>query len=73
VNHIYLAHEGANTDHCLQCNGEEYEGNTGELNSYLVVEADGGTNVEVVMRYSEQALCDECAEAIKENKIQPVG
>ena len=59
---VFRTYAPAMTDHCQECGGEEYEGNTGTLRKYLVVDVEDVLGeIKRTSSYGEQDLCEECA------------
>ena len=63
--HLFLISLTAGSDHCRRCGGEEYEGDTGHLKQYLVVEEVKHTGpVPKYHTYEEEALCLSCMKGL---------
>lgn len=60
--YIFRLNTESNTDHCLNCGGEEHE-TCGILQTYLVVQSRG-LPILNLYNHDVQNLCDECARAL---------
>jgi len=64
MQYIYPVNAKAESDHCAECGGEEFEGGCGRLHPYLVIAVDR----EGFAEYEEKTVCDGCADGIESLK-----